>query len=71
MNPAAKLWVYSRGGKPCRRCGAVIQSKKTGVDARITYWRPQCQILKSSNPQILKSSNPQILKSLDPQIHHL
>jgi endonuclease-8 len=43
MNPAARLWVYSRGGKPCRRCGAVIQAKKTGVDARITYWCPRCQ----------------------------
>jgi endonuclease VIII len=43
MNPAAKLWVYGRGGKPCRRCGAVIHAKKTGVDARITYWCPTCQ----------------------------
>jgi endonuclease-8 len=43
MDPDAKLWVYSRGGKPCRRCGAIVQSKKTGLDARLTYWCPSCQ----------------------------
>jgi endonuclease-8 len=43
LDPKAKLWVYSRGGKPCRRCGAIIRSKKSGVDARLTYWCPQCQ----------------------------
>ena len=43
MDPGAKLWVYSRGGKPCRRCGATILSKKTGLDARLTYWCPMCQ----------------------------
>ena len=21
MRPADRLWVYSRGGKPCRKCG--------------------------------------------------
>ena len=44
LDPNAKLWVYSRGGKSCRRCGAVIQSKKTGLDARLTYWCPACQL---------------------------
>jgi endonuclease-8 len=43
LDPTAKLWVYSRGGKPCRRCGAIIQSRKTGLDARLTYWCPFCQ----------------------------
>jgi endonuclease-8 len=43
LDPNHKLWVYSRGGKPCRRCGAAIQSKKTGADAKITYWCPVCQ----------------------------
>src|SRR2546422_678539 len=43
MHRGAKLWVYSRGGKPCRRCGATIRSKKTGLDARLTYWCPECQ----------------------------
>jgi endonuclease VIII len=37
------LWVYGRGGKPCRKCGTLIQAKKTGTDARLTYWCPRCQ----------------------------
>jgi endonuclease-8 len=43
LDPSAKLWVYGRGGKPCRRCGSLIQSQKTGADARVTYWCPECQ----------------------------
>ena len=43
MNPQSKLWVYGRGGLPCRKCGTPIQSRKTGVDARLTYWCPRCQ----------------------------
>ena len=37
------LWVYGRGGKPCRKCGTPIEVKKTGIDARLTYWCPRCQ----------------------------
>ena len=55
MDPDAKLWVYGRGGKPCRRCGAPIQARKTGIDARITFWCPSCQ---PPDPQIPKSSDP-------------
>jgi endonuclease-8 len=43
LDPAARLWVYGRAGKPCRRCGASIQSSKTGIAARTTYWCPRCQ----------------------------
>jgi endonuclease-8 len=50
LDPNHKLWVYSRGGKPCRRCGSAIQSKKTGTDARITYWCPVCQRQPPSAP---------------------
>ena len=46
LNPDENLWVYGRGGKPCRRCGTVIHSKKTGLDARPTYWCPGCQPLR-------------------------
>jgi endonuclease-8 len=46
MDPNEKLWVYSRGGKPCRRCGAAIQSRKSGPDARVTYWCPNCQPMR-------------------------
>ena len=43
MNPADRLWVYSRGGQACRRCGTRIASRKDGDDARVTYWCPRCQ----------------------------
>jgi endonuclease-8 len=43
MSPEDRLWVYSRGGKPCRRCGTRISSRKDGDDARVTYWCPICQ----------------------------
>jgi endonuclease-8 len=43
LDPREKLWVYSRGGRACRRCGAPIQSRKSGLDARLTYWCPICQ----------------------------
>ena len=43
LDPFQKLWVYGRGGKPCRRCGSRIQSRKTGSDARLTYWCQTCQ----------------------------
>jgi endonuclease-8 len=37
------LWVYGRAGKPCRKCGTPIEMKKMGIEARSTYWCPQCQ----------------------------
>jgi len=38
-------WVYLRAGKPCRRCGARIESANQGTPprARLTYWCPRCQ----------------------------
>jgi endonuclease-8 len=39
------LWVYGRKGQPCRRCGIPIRSRLQGVDARITFWCPQCQLM--------------------------
>jgi endonuclease VIII len=43
MDPAARLWVYGRAGKPCRNCGTAIACRKQGRDARVTYWCPRCQ----------------------------
>jgi len=43
LDPFQKLWVYSRGGRPCRKCGTPIRSVHTGSDARLTYWCPTCQ----------------------------
>lgn len=45
-NPRERLWVYGRGGRPCRRCGAAIHARKHGPDARLTYWCPHCQALR-------------------------
>lgn len=42
-HPADGLWVYGRGGQPCRKCGTVIQYRKQGKDARGTYWCAKCQ----------------------------
>jgi endonuclease-8 len=42
-NPADRLWVYGRAGKPCRKCGTPIEYRKSGVDARGTYWCANCQ----------------------------
>jgi endonuclease-8 len=43
LDPEAKLWVYGRAGRPCRRCGAPIQLRRDSVDSRLTYWCPACQ----------------------------
>ena len=43
--PGRRLWVYGRGGEPCRRCGTRIaraeQSDAKGE--RVSYWCPSCQ----------------------------
>jgi endonuclease-8 len=43
LAPAEGLWVYSRGGRPCRRCGTPIAFARQGAGARPTYWCPTCQ----------------------------
>jgi endonuclease VIII len=46
-DPAAAgqpLWVYGRAGRPCRRCGTLIQRRRQGTELpRFTYWCPRCQ----------------------------
>ena len=41
--PGEALWVYSRGGKPCRRCGERIAALRQGPHARGTWFCPRCQ----------------------------
>jgi endonuclease VIII len=38
-------WVFERGGRPCRRCGARILVAEQGDPpyARLSYWCPRCQ----------------------------
>ena len=40
-------WVFSRAGRPCRRCGTPLQSGELGTkltQLRIAYWCPHCQV---------------------------
>lgn len=39
--PGQELWVYGRGGEPCRRCGTRIQ--RSDETDRVSYWCPECQ----------------------------
>ena len=45
-DPSASLWVYGRGGEPCRRCGERIHRRIQGPDARVTFWCQQCQPMR-------------------------
>jgi endonuclease VIII len=47
-NREERLFVYKRRNQPCRRCGTLIQSRKLGLDARTTFWCPQCQPITKS-----------------------
>jgi endonuclease VIII len=51
MNAEERLWVYGRGGQPCRKCGTRIVSRKDGDDARLTYWCPRCQPARRAQPE--------------------
>ena len=42
-DPSARLWVYGRHNQPCRKCGTLVQSRKQGEAARVTFWCPDCQ----------------------------
>jgi endonuclease-8 len=42
-SPGRSLWVYGRAGRPCRRCGTIVQGRRQGEQARMTYWCPRCQ----------------------------
>lgn len=44
--PGQSTWVYSRAGRPCRRCGTPIRKGSQGADPtreRVTFWCPNCQ----------------------------
>lgn len=39
-------WVYRRAGKPCLRCGTLIEGSRLGAQPtaeRIVFWCPNCQ----------------------------
>ncbi len=37
------LAVYGRTRRPCPRCGTPVRSRRSGPQARSTYWCPTCQ----------------------------
>jgi len=41
--PEARLWVYRRGGAPCRKCATPIVREVRGLEGRSTYFCPVCQ----------------------------
>jgi endonuclease VIII len=43
--PGRESWVYGRAGRPCRRCGTVIQRGEQGPPGqeRLRFWCPNCQ----------------------------
>ena len=46
-----ELWVYGRAGRPCRRCGTRIETRRQGELARSTYWCPRCQPPRAPTPR--------------------
>jgi endonuclease-8 len=47
-----QVWVYGRAGRPCLRCGALIQraDQGPGSEERVTFWCPRCQPAASPEP---------------------
>ena len=37
------LWVYGRAGRPCRKCGSLVEVRRQGELARLTFWCARCQ----------------------------
>src|SRR4051794_39881946 len=54
---AGAVYVYGRGGRPCRRCGTTISSIRQGTDLpRTTYWCPACQVLRAGSPERISTT---------------
>ncbi len=46
MRRGESTWVYGREGKPCLRCGTLIERSELGrteLEQRVTYFCPRCQ----------------------------
>jgi endonuclease-8 len=50
--------VYRRSGRPCLRCGAVIEMRRQGPMRRSTYWCPRCQPPVTARPGPGAPSSP-------------
>lgn len=67
-DPGARLWVYGRAGRPCRRCGTAISRSKQGPHARTTYWCPRCQArtLNQNRVEPFPPNNPPLSRNGSP-----
>ena len=45
-----RYFVYSRSGKPCRRCGSAIEGYQLGDPPRWTWSCPRCQPAPAPTP---------------------
>lgn len=57
------MYVYGRGGQPCRRCHSRLRSAPQGADIRHTVWCPKCQ------PVVEGQAEPPIRGGLNPRPH--
>ena len=48
-DPSSRLWIYSRGRLPCRKCGTPISVRAQGRHARLTYWCDTCQPVRQTD----------------------
>ncbi len=64
---AERLWVYGRQGEECRRCGALIQMRKQGEQARSTYWCPSCQPWIAATGQTVEAPAGRMVKLAGPR----
>ena len=62
-----RLWVYGRQGQECRRCGALVQMRKQGEQARSTYWCPGCQPWVPASGQAVVAPVGRQVKLLGPR----
>lgn len=49
----SRYYVYSRGGKPCRRCETLIEGYQLGDPPRWTWSCPRCQVAVSPRPSAM------------------
>lgn len=66
-NRDERLWVYGRQGQECRRCGAVVEMRKQGEQARSTYWCPGCQPWVAASGQAEVAPGGRKVKLLGPR----
>ncbi|MBC9226366.1 Fpg/Nei family DNA glycosylase [Aeromicrobium sp. 636] len=54
LRPGELHWVFSRSGRPCRRCGALIGETALGppTQERRVYFCPTCQPPASGGPDV-------------------